>query len=131
MKQITKQIGLLMISMLFAGYASLAQTASATASGNAKQTGTVMKTYVIERTIPGAGQFTPAKLKDISKTSCSVLKEMGPGIQWIQSYVTENKIICVYKAENEDLLREHAKKGGFPIDAIYEVSTVISPATAN
>jgi hypothetical protein len=92
---------------------------------------TQLKTYVIERNIPGAGQFTPEKLKDISKTSCSVLKDMGPGIQWIQSYVTDNKIFCVYKAEDMELLREHAKKGGFPITAIYEVSSVISPATAN
>ena len=90
-----------------------------------------MKTYVIERNIPGAGQFTAEKLKDISKTSGSVLKDMGPGIQWLQSYVTDNKIFCVYKAENEALLREHAQKGGFPVTAIYEVSSVISPATAN
>jgi hypothetical protein len=90
-----------------------------------------MKTYVIERNIPGAGQFTAEKLKSISQTSCSVLKDMGPGIQWLQSYVTDNKIFCVYKAENIELLKEHAKKGGFPITNIYEVSNVISPATAN
>jgi hypothetical protein len=89
-----------------------------------------MKTYVIERDIPAAGQFSAEKLRDISKTSCSVLKEMGPSIQWVQSYVTDNKIFCVYKAENIDLLKEHAKKGGFPITAVYEVSSVISPATA-
>ena len=90
-----------------------------------------MKTYVIERNIPGAGMFTPEKLKDISKTSCTVLKEMGPRIQWLQSYVTGDKIFCVYKAENMDLLKEHAKRGGFPVTAIYEVSSVISPATAS
>jgi hypothetical protein len=87
-----------------------------------------MKTYVIERNIPGAGQFSPEKLKDISKTSCSVLKDMGPGIQWVQSYVTGDKIFCVYKAQNIDLLKEHAKRGGFPITNIYEVSSVICPA---
>ena len=118
MKKITKHLSLLIVSLLFAGFACMAQNA-------------VMKTYVIERDIPGAGQFTPEKLKDISKTSCTVLKEMGPQIQWIQSYVTGDKIFCVYKAENIELIREHAKRGGFPANNIYEVSTVISPATAN
>jgi hypothetical protein len=118
MKKITKHLSLLIVCTLFAGFACMAQTP-------------VMKTYVIERDIPGAGQFTPEKLKDISKTSCTVLKEMGPQIQWIQSYVTGDKIFCVYKAENIDLIKEHAKRGGFPANAIYEVSTVISPATAN
>ena len=89
-----------------------------------------MKTYLIERDIPGAGNFTPADLKGISQKSCSVLKQMGNGIQWVQSYVTGNKIFCVYKAENENLLREHAKKGGFPVTKITEIGTVISPATA-
>jgi len=126
----TKHLQLLIVSLLFSGLACIAQTSSvAQESGNKKQT--EMKTYVIERNIPGAGQFTAEKLKDISKTSCSVLKEMGPGIQWVQSYVTDNKIFCVYKAENIELLKEHAKKGGFPINNVYEVSNVISPATAN
>ena len=89
-----------------------------------------MHTYVIERNIPGAGQFSPEKLKTISQTSCTVLTEMGPKIQWIHSYVTDDKIFCIYKAENIELIREHAKRGGFPANAIYEVSTVISPATA-
>ncbi|MBA2249155.1 MAG: DUF4242 domain-containing protein [Chitinophagaceae bacterium] len=89
-----------------------------------------MKTYLIERDIPGAGNLTPAQLKAISQKSCSVLKQMGPQIQWIQSYVTGDKIFCVYKAENEELIREHAKEGGFPANKITEVSTQISPATA-
>jgi hypothetical protein len=89
------------------------------------------ETYVIERDIPGAGQFSTEKLKSISVTSCTVLKEMGPSIEWIHSYVTENKIFCVYKAETIELIKEHAKKGGFPANAIYQVSSVISPATAN
>lgn len=89
-----------------------------------------MKTYLIERDIPGAGKLTPEQLKAISQKSCSVLKDMGPQIQWIQSYVTGDKIFCVYKAENEELIREHAKKGGFPANKITEVSTEISPATA-
>jgi hypothetical protein len=89
-----------------------------------------MKTYLIERDIPGAGNLTPAQLKAISQKSCAVLKDMGPQIQWIQSYVTGDKIFCVYKAENEELIREHAKKGGFPANKITEVDTEISPATA-
>ena len=89
-----------------------------------------MKTYLIEREIPGAGQFSAEKLKTISQTSCSVLKEMGPKIQWIQSYVTGNKIYCIYRAESADLIREHAKKGGFPANTIVEIASVISPATA-
>ena len=69
-------------------------------------------------------------LEGISQKSCSVLKEMGTGIQWVQSYVTGNKVFCVYMAENESLLREHAKKGGFPVTSITEIANTISPATA-
>lgn len=89
-----------------------------------------MKTYVIEREIPGAGKLTADQLRSISQTSCGVLKEMGPRIQWIHSYVTGDKIYCIYKAENEELVNEHAKKGGFPANTIAKVSSVISPATA-
>jgi Protein of unknown function (DUF4242) len=132
MKKITRQISLLILSMLFTGFACMAQSTAASENvKNIKETKTEMKTYVIERNIPGAGQFTPEKLKGISATSCTVLKELGPGIQWLQSYVTGDKIFCVYKAENMELIKEHAKRGGFPVDAIYEVSSVISPATAN
>ena len=123
MKKITQHLNLLIACMLFTGLSAMAQSATPSQP--------VMKTYVIERNIPGAGQFSPEKLKDISKTSCTVLKEMGPQIQWVQSYVTGDKIFCVYKAENIELIKEHAKKGGFPANNIYEVSTVISPATAN
>jgi hypothetical protein len=89
-----------------------------------------MKTYLIERTIPGAGNLSADQLKGISQTSCTVLKEMGPKIAWQHSYVTGDKIYCVYKAENKDLIEEHAKKGGFPANVINEISTMISPATA-
>jgi hypothetical protein len=92
---------------------------------------TEMKTYVIEREIPDAGKLTPDQLKAISQTSCGVLKEMGPKIEWLHSYVTGNKIYCVYKAENEELIKEHAKKGGFPANKISTVASVISPATAD
>jgi hypothetical protein len=125
MKKLVKHFQLLTVCLLLTGVAAFAQ---GPAANNKPQS--EMKTYVIERNIPGAGQFTPEKLKDISKTSCSVLREMGPSIQWVQSYVTGDKIFCVYKAENIELLKEHAKKGGFPITNIYEVSSVISPATA-
>jgi len=89
-----------------------------------------MNTYVIEREIPDAGNLQAADLQGISKTSCTVLKELGPDIQWLHSYVTDNKIFCVYKAESEEILREHAKKGGFPINAVHKLSTIISPETA-
>ena len=89
-----------------------------------------MKTYLIEREIPGAGKLSPEQLKAISQKSCSVLKQMGPQIQWEHSYVTGNKIFCIYKAENEDLIKEHADKGGFPANSIAEVATIISPETA-
>ncbi|MEJ0082222.1 MAG: DUF4242 domain-containing protein [Puia sp.] len=130
MRKMTKHISLLIVSTIFIGMACMAQTTSM-AANTKNETTITMHTYVIERDIPGAGQFTPEKLKTIAKTSCSVLKDMGPGIQWIQSYVSEDKIFCVYKAENIEMLKEHAQKGGFPINNVYEVSSVISPATAN
>jgi len=102
-------------------------SAQATTPGAAKKS--ELKTFLIERDIPGAGSLTPADLKGISQKSCSVLKQMN-GIKWMHSYVTGNKIFCVYKAENEELLREHATKGGFPITSITEISKTIGPATA-
>jgi hypothetical protein len=127
MKSITNRI-LIFTIMLFVGYACAAQTSASNISTTTKTIS--MKTYLIERDIPGAGKLTPEQLKAISQKSCGVLKEMGPQIQWIQSYVTGDKIFCVYKAENEELIKEHAKKGGFPANKITEVSTQISPATA-
>jgi len=89
-----------------------------------------MPKYVIEREIPGAGQIPPDQLQAISQTSCGVLKKLGPQIQWVHSYVTDNKIYCVYIAPNEEILREHAKQGGFPANKVSEVKTVIDPTTA-
>ena len=89
-----------------------------------------MNTYVIERQIPNAGNLNAPELQGIAQKSCSVLRELGPDIEWIESYVTDNKIFCVYKAENEEILRAHAQKGGFPINSINKLSTIISPATA-
>lgn len=89
-----------------------------------------MPKFVIEREIPGAGQLDPETLKAISQKSCSVLRNLGPEIQWIQSYVTADKIYCVYIAPNEELIRRHAAEGGFPANAVNEVKTVIDPTTA-
>ena len=86
--------------------------------------------YVIERVIPGAGTFSAEKLKSIAQTSCGVLDKMGPKIQWLQSYVTGDKIYCVYLASSEAQVREHAKQGGFPANSVSVVTTIISPATA-
>jgi hypothetical protein len=89
-----------------------------------------MPKYVIEREIPGAGQFSADQLKAISQTSCGVLRKMGSDIQWLHSYVTGDKIYCVYIAENEALVREHAKQGGFPANRVSSVMTIIDPTTA-
>lgn len=89
-----------------------------------------MKTYVIEREIADAGKLTQEQLKGISQKSCTVIKEMGSGIEWLHSYVTDDKVYCVYKAENKELLKIHAEKGGFPANKISELSTEINPATA-
>lgn len=86
--------------------------------------------YVIEREIPNAGKLTPAELKGISQKSCSVLNELGPKIQWVHSYVTGEKIYCVYVAPDEETIREHARRGGFPANKISRVGTIISPDTA-
>jgi len=89
-----------------------------------------MPKYVIEREIPGAGKLSPRELKAISQKSCGVLTKMGPQIQWLQSYVTADKIYCVYIAPNEDMVREHARQGGFPANRISEIESVIDPTTA-
>lgn len=89
-----------------------------------------MPKFIIEREIPNAGALSPAELQTISQRSCAVLRELGPGIQWIQSYVTEDKITCVYLAPNAEVIREHARRGGFPADRVLEVVTIIDPTTA-
>ncbi len=89
-----------------------------------------MPKYVIEREIPGAGNLTAEQLKSISQTSCGVLTNMGPQIQWVHSYVTTDKIYCVYIAPNEEMVIEHAKQGGFPANSVSKVSTIIEPTTA-
>lgn len=89
-----------------------------------------MPKYVIEREIPGAGKLTAEELKNISEASCNVLRKLGSEIQWIHSYVAEDKIYCVYVAPNEEMVREHAKLGGFPANSVSRVSTIIDPVTA-
>ncbi|BBL74571.1 DUF4242 domain-containing protein [Methylomagnum ishizawai] len=89
-----------------------------------------MPKYLIEREIPGAGKLTAEELRGISQQSCSVLNRLGPGIQWVQSYVTGDTIYCVYIAPSEALIRQHAEEGGFPANRISEITAVIDPATA-
>jgi hypothetical protein len=89
-----------------------------------------MPKFVIEREIPGAGKFTPEQLKAISQTSCGVLRDMGPQIQWVQSYVTDDKIYCVYIAPDEATVRKHAQTGGFPANKVSQVRAVIDPTTS-
>ncbi len=89
-----------------------------------------MPKYVIERDIPGAGKLSAAELQAISQKSCGVLANMGPRIQWVESYVTDNKIYCIYIAPNEDMVLEHARQGGFPANRISQVKSVIDPTTS-
>lgn len=89
-----------------------------------------MPKYLIEREIPNAAAISPADLKTISQRSCAALQQLGPSIQWVQSFVTEDKITCIYIAPNAEIIREHARLGGFPADRVLEVATIIDPTTA-
>jgi cell division inhibitor SulA len=89
-----------------------------------------MPKYLIEREVPGAGNMTPQQLRALSEKSCSVLNRLGPQIQWNESYVTSDKIYCVYIAPNEEMVREHARQGGFPANRVSEIKTIIDPTTA-
>ena len=89
-----------------------------------------MPKFVIEREIPNAGALTAEQLKAVSQTSCGVLRNLGPEIQWQHSYVTDNKIYCVYIAPNEEMIREHARQGGFPANSVAQVRTIIDPTTS-
>jgi len=88
-----------------------------------------MPKFVIERNVPGAGKMSPPELKALSQKSCGVLSTMGPSIQWIQSYVVDDKIYCVYIAPNESMVREHARQGGFPADRVSTVRAIIDPTS--
>lgn len=89
-----------------------------------------MPKYVIERELPGAGKLSAQQLQAVSQTSCGVLRKLGPEIQWVHSYVTQDKIYCIYIAPNEALIREHATQGGFPANRISEITSTIDPTTA-
>jgi hypothetical protein len=89
-----------------------------------------MPKYLIEREIPGAGKLSPEELRAIAQTSCGVLNKMGPQIQWVHSYVTNDKIYCTYIAPNEEMIREHARQGGFPANSVSEIAATIDPSTA-
>jgi len=89
-----------------------------------------MPKYVIERSIPGLGALKAAELQAVSQKSCSVLNELGPSVQWVQSYVTADKMYCIYNAASEELVREHARRGGFPADSVARVTTIVDPVTA-
>ena len=89
-----------------------------------------MPKYLIEREVPSAGALSAAELKTISQRSCAVLRDLGPGIQWVQTYVTEDKLTCIYIAPNAEIIREHARRGGFPADRVLEIATIIDPTTA-
>ena len=89
-----------------------------------------MPQYVIERDMPGVGSASPEDLRAASQTSCGVLRDLGPEIQWVHSYVTDDKIYCIYRAHNEEMIREHAEKGGFPANSIKQVRSTIDPTTA-
>jgi hypothetical protein len=90
----------------------------------------MMPKFLIEREIPGAGDLSAQDLQAISQKSCGVLKNMGPQIQWVESYVTDDKVYCVYIAPNEEMVREHARQGGFPANRVSEIKSVIDPTTA-
>jgi len=89
-----------------------------------------MPKFIIEREIPGAGKLSPKDLQGISQKSCSVLRNLGPQIQWVESYVTDDKIYCVYIAPNEDMIREHARQGGFPANHVSAIRRMIDPTTS-
>ena len=90
-----------------------------------------MPQFVIEREMPGAGSLSADELKGASQASCAVLRDMGPDIQWVHSYVTDDKIYCIYRAESADLIREHARTAGFPANSVAQVRSVIDPTTAD
>jgi uncharacterized protein DUF4242 len=90
-----------------------------------------MPKYIIERDIPGAGKLTPTELQGIAQKSCCILHEMGPSIQWLHSYVTGDKVYCIYIAESEQAIRDHAEKGGFPANRIEQITTIIDPTTGD
>ena len=117
----------LLIAMTFIG--AVAANAQKTTDSKTKKPAE-MKTYVIERDMPGVGSLNAAQLRSASQNSCAVITDLGPKIEWVHSYVTGDKIYCIYKAESEEIIREHAQKTGLPANKISELATIISPETA-
>jgi hypothetical protein len=138
MKTMKRSISTTLAILLMAGTVAFSQSteiAEANAKDYsvkkyAKKKDAKLKTYVIERDMPGAGELTTAQLKDVSQLSNNVIEEQGKDIKWLHSYVTSDKIFCVYKAVDESILREHAKKANFPVTSIRKLAVVISPETA-
>jgi Nickel responsive protein SCO4226-like len=89
-----------------------------------------MRKYMIERNIPAVGKFQPTELREVARKSVGVLQDLGPAVQWVQSYITRDRMYCVYLASDESLVREHALRGGFPADQIHRITSVIDPSTA-
>jgi len=119
-----------MTVLLLMGYVTYGQKANENSKSLTTSKQTNMKTYIIERHIPNAGQLTNEQLQEISKKSCAVLNTMGSQIEWDHSYVVGDKLFCVYRAANEELVREHGKKGDFPVNEVYQVAAIISPQSA-
>ena len=120
----------LIMAIALTTFNSMGQEKSATQLLQAEAATENQNMYVIEREIPGAGNLTSEELKAISQTSCGVLDKMGSEIKWLHSYVTGDKIYCVYMAANEEMVREHAQQGGFPANSVAAVATIIDPSTA-
>lgn len=121
-----KQVAFALIFTVLSFSVAVAQEKTSTTHSKT----TTMKTYLIERDIPNAGKMTAEELKGASQKSCNVIKDMGPDIQWLNSYVLDNKIYCVYKATSKEVIKEHAQKSGFPATQIMEIKTEIGPETA-
>jgi hypothetical protein len=130
MKSTKKTGSLLMTVLMLIGYVTYGQKADENLKSLTTSKQTNMKTYLIERHIPNAGQLTNAQLQEIAIKSCNVVKSMGSQIEWDHSYVVGEKLYCVYRATSEKVVREHGKKGDFPVDEIYQVAAVFSPESA-
>ena len=139
MKTMKKSISLTFALLMISGTVAFSQNTEIAEANlkdysvkhHAKKKDAKLNTYVIERDMPGAGDLTSEQLKDVSQLSNTVLEEQGPEIKWMHSYVTTDKIYCVYKAVDKEILNEHAEKAGFPVTSISKLATVISPATAS
>lgn len=126
----TFNLFLFIISTLWCTHAIAQDVIYVKAAKTAIQKNAELKTFLIEREIPDAGNLTAEQLKGISQKSCTVLNELGPSIKWLHSYVAEDKVYCIYQAANEELIKEHAERGGFPVNHVTELSTTIDPSTA-